>query len=186
MGTAESSIGLVPMAVSTSLSAVGLGGNEDVEGGGDVAGISAPCGFCAGLSLQERIIGFAVSFLGGVFLQLASFASWTAAVVGKPERFAVCYTLGNILMLSATCFLVGPERQWSAMKAKSRRVASGLYLGCMPLTLFCVYGLKSGLLTVICIGLQCVALGWYALSYIPFGRRVAARMGQSALRWIRG
>lgn len=187
---AAAGIGMVPMAVSSSLNLQRLTGNADEEtnedGGDDsVASINAPCSLCAGLSLTERIIGFALCFLGGSLLQVASFGSWVAAVVGRPERFAVCYTLGNVLNLSATCFLVGPERQWKSMRQKHRRVSSGVYLACMPLTLVCVYLLHSALLTLCCIVLQCCGLCWYALSYVPFGRSLASRVGQTALRWFR-
>jgi len=47
---------------------------------------------------------------------------------GNPVPFALKYTLGNILSLGASSFLVGPARQCRTMFAKERRAASLAYL----------------------------------------------------------
>ena len=128
----------------------------------------APCSLCAGLSWKERLAGFAVCYGLGCLVTILAFGSFAAVFAGAPARFALTYTLGNVLNLGSTCFLVGPSRQWSALTHKSRRVASFVYILCMVITLLCVwikwsnYGLSwlGGICTFTAVGIQCLALGW--------------------------
>ena len=45
------------------------------------------------------------------------------------------YTLGNITSLCSSGFLFGPRRQLRVMRKAKRRIAVGVYLGLMVLTL---------------------------------------------------
>ncbi|EOD09736.1 hypothetical protein EMIHUDRAFT_47231, partial [Emiliania huxleyi CCMP1516] len=54
--------------------------------------------------------------------------NWCCLTPGNPVPFALKYTLGNILSLGASSFLVGPARQCRTMFAKERRAASLAYL----------------------------------------------------------
>ncbi len=51
-----------------------------------------------------------------------------------------------------------------------RLIATLIYLGAIALTLWAAIGLKSGLLTLVAIIIQFLALIWYTLSYIPYAR----------------
>lgn len=168
-------------------------GADDPEASSMDWGIAgAPCSLCASLSWKERLAGFAVCYGLGTLLTVLSFGSFAAVFAGAPERFALTYSLGNILNVGSTCFLVGPQRQWTALTHKSRRIASAVYFSCIIFTLLCVwikwsdYGLRwlGGILTFTAVGIQCLALGWYAMSYVPFGRTIVGRMFQSARSWL--
>lgn len=57
------------------------------------------------LSYKERLIGFCVCFGLGILLQILSMGSTLGVVLGKPEKFAVLYTFGNIISIFGTFFL---------------------------------------------------------------------------------
>lgn len=124
------------------------------------------------LSYKERLIGFCVCFGLGILLQILSMGSTLGVVLGKPEKFAVLYTFGNIISIFGTFFLFGPSAQISKMKDESRREVSIIFVGSLIMTLVCVYILKAKLLTIVFLVIQFCSYIWYCLSYIPFGRSV--------------
>ena len=89
-------------------------------------------------------------------------------------------TVGNMLELSSTAFLMGPRTQLKRMTSPTRFGAAIVYVGAMIATLFSALMLPSlthwptnvvALIVVACIVVQFLAMFWYALSYIPYGRR---------------
>lgn len=131
---------------------------------------------CPSLSLEMRVIGVVACFGIGAVLSFLSLLTIPKVLQGDPTPFALLYTSGNIVSLSGSLFLVGPVRQVKNMFKKSRWLASIMYILAMSATLFCVFydGLKPTGLKMACvfiaIFLQFIALVWYALSYVPFGR----------------
>eukprot|EP01071_Lankesteria_metandrocarpae_P001229 Lankesteria_metandrocarpae@DN1395_c0_g1_i1.p1 len=105
-----------------------------------VTGNDASESCCPSLTWTERILGFSVCFAAGVIVSLASLTSLTEAFLGMPTKFAIGYTLGNLLSLCSTVFLVGPVKQFQNMTDHNRRVASGIYFVCLLLTLSYVSG----------------------------------------------
>mmetsp|Transcript_6204 Transcript_6204/g.561 ORF Transcript_6204/g.561 Transcript_6204/m.561 type:complete len:84 (-) Transcript_6204:277-528(-) len=59
------------------------------------------------MSYKERLVGFGLCCGLGWFIQLMSFGAVFALIAGKPEKFAISYSLGNFLSLLGTSFLVG-------------------------------------------------------------------------------
>lgn len=129
---------------------------------------------CPDLSYKERLIGFGACILMGTLITLSSFGSFSELVFGKPLRFAVLYSMGNLASLGSTLFLVGPRRQFRNMSNPVRAVSAGIYLVCLFGTLLTAYLVPElGWLIVTLVAVQWGALLWYTLSYIPFGRRMA-------------
>ncbi|XP_048767186.1 vesicle transport protein SFT2B-like [Ostrea edulis] len=150
------------------------GDDEDEE-----AGIVTQISNSTTLSWSTRIKGFAICFVLGVALSiLGSILLWFKNGL---ILFAVFYTIGNILSLASTCFLMGPFNQLKKMFAKTRIIATILVLVMFVLTLVCAFALKNAALTLICCILQFLALTWYALSYIPFARDAAKKCFASCL-----
>lgn len=58
------------------------------------------------LSFNERLIGFGVCVVLGYFVQILSFGA-----ILNPTKFAISYTIGNILSLCGTGFLMGFKSQ---------------------------------------------------------------------------
>eukprot|EP01120_Amphizonella_sp_Union-15-10_P010491 TRINITY_DN4204_c0_g1_i1.p1 TRINITY_DN4204_c0_g1~~TRINITY_DN4204_c0_g1_i1.p1 ORF type:complete len:159 (-),score=5.90 TRINITY_DN4204_c0_g1_i1:90-566(-) len=124
---------------------------------------------CPSFSWKQRIWGFGIcATLGFVCAVLGTFM---LVIFLSVVPFAVLYTVGNILALSATGFLVGPLRQLKTMFEPTRLIATIVYLVTLILTLF--FAFKGiFILTLICVIIQFLAFLWYALSYIPFARDV--------------
>ena len=137
--------------------------------------MGARCRRLPTLSYQQRLVGFLCCFGLGMLLSLTSLMSFTSLLGGNPTPFAFKYTLGNLLSMGASSFLVGPAKQCRDMCAPVRRGASLLYVGSLGGTLFCIFYLHSRLLTAASICVQLVAMVWYCFSYLPFGHTMLRR-----------
>ncbi|XLV02660.1 hypothetical protein S245_016997, partial [Arachis hypogaea] len=90
--------------------------------------------------------------------------------------FAVAFTLGNLLSLGSTAFLIGPKRQFTMMLDPVRIYATAIYIASMIIALFCALYVHNKLLTLLAIILEFGALIWYSLSYIPFARSMVSKI----------
>jgi ribose/xylose/arabinose/galactoside ABC-type transport system permease subunit len=127
------------------------------------------------LTLKERLIGFAVCFGLGVLIQFLSMGSLLGLVVGKANKFAFLYTVGNIISIIGTFFLVGPLKQFQNMKDESRFWTSITFVSSIILTLISLYFFNSKILIIVFVFIQFCAYIWYVLSYIPYGRDIMKR-----------
>uniref|UniRef100_A0A3B5MD24 Vesicle transport protein n=1 Tax=Xiphophorus couchianus TaxID=32473 RepID=A0A3B5MD24_9TELE len=121
------------------------------------------------LAWGTRMKGFLICFvLGAVCSILATCLLWIPGF-GLPV-FAVLYTIGNLCALASTMFLIGPLRQLKNMCAKVRALATN------SVVLVLVLQWKNnGLALLFCV-LQFLAFTWYGLSYIPFARDAVIKM----------
>jgi len=120
------------------------------------------------LSWSTRIKAFCICFVLGIALSLlGSFALFMHKGLAT---FAVFYTIGNILSMASTCFLMGPFNQMKKMFSSTRLVATLIVIGSFILTLVAAILLNKALLALICIIVQSLAMTWYSLSYIPWAR----------------
>lgn len=124
----------------------------------------------ADLTWQTRIQGFALfAALGFVSNAL----SWIALGTGMYTKYAVLATMGNLMSVCSTMMLMGPKRQCERMFDPVRREASIVFIASMFLTIFVAMVLKSTVLVALCSTVQYLALIWYSLSYVPYGREMA-------------
>jgi hypothetical protein len=129
------------------------------------------------LTFKERIGGFLSCMVLGFLISVSSFGAFSDLLMGYPVRFAVLYSMGNLTSLCSTMFLVGPRQQFKNMSHHKRRLSAVIYVGCMVCTPAVAYVWPN--MTLVIVGLvatQWLALIWYTLSYIPYGRRVAANL----------
>ncbi|EGR31397.1 hypothetical protein IMG5_110770 [Ichthyophthirius multifiliis] len=126
--------------------------------------------WCPSLSLNQRIIGFFVCTLLGWWTQMMSFASIFGVVTGSPTKFAIVFTLGNIITILSTSFLIGFVNQFKNMMTDHRREASIIFLSSIAFTLVAALMLHSKLLVFVCVLIEFCAYVWYCASYIPYGR----------------
>ena len=137
--------------------------------GSDVAKNPCPC--CQ-LTFKQRLIGFVSCFSFGFLLSFIATASlWGGDYTG----FGTLYSVGNVLTLFSTGFLMGPVTQLKNMFHSKRAGATLAYLIMIGVTLtvaFAYTGSKNvkAFLVVLCVIIQSLALTWYTLSYIPFAR----------------
>mmetsp|Transcript_10368 Transcript_10368/g.21608 ORF Transcript_10368/g.21608 Transcript_10368/m.21608 type:complete len:165 (+) Transcript_10368:122-616(+) len=118
-------------------------------------------------SKTTRLYGFLTTVSLGTFLSVMS----TFFII-NPRIFSVLYTAGNIVALSSTAFLVGPMSQLRNMFSPHRAAATIVYILLMGTTLYSALVLHKTGLTLISVSFQSLALAWYCLSYIPYGRRI--------------
>lgn len=126
---------------------------------------------CPGLSLTrtQRFYGFGICFVLGFLISVLSSLS---VIGGKLSTFAVLYTLGNIVSLASTGFLVGFVKQLKTAFKPVRVWATVIFLVSMILTLVVALVLKNVALTILCCIIQFCALFWYSASYIPYARQM--------------
>lgn len=120
------------------------------------------------LSWSTRIKAFCICFVIGILLSLlGSFALFLHRGL---TVFAVFYTLGNIMSMASTCFLMGPFNQLKKMFASTRIIATCVVIVSFVLTLIAAIVLHKAGLALLFIIIQSLAMTWYSLSYIPWAR----------------
>ncbi len=139
--------------------------------------------YCADLSYQTRLYGFLTCFALGTFMSISS-SFFVAMIAVKPAKFAVPYTIGNVLSLGSSMFFVGPKRFFRTMFNEDRRIATAVYLASLTMTLVSALYLHTGLLTFVLIIVQFCAYLWLMASYIPYGRTMLAGTARSAMSMI--
>lgn len=111
----------------------------------------------------------------GMLLSFASLLSISSLILGNPVPFAFKFTLGNLLSMGSSSFLVGPSKQLRGMFNEERRGASVAYLSALALTMLCIFKVRIALLTVGAIVIQFCAMVWYSASYFPYGQKSLKR-----------
>uniref|UniRef100_A0A0E0K1A9 Vesicle transport protein n=1 Tax=Oryza punctata TaxID=4537 RepID=A0A0E0K1A9_ORYPU len=120
---------------------------------------------------DDRLYGFAICLAAGLTCTFLSML-----VFFNPVKFGVTFTLGNLMALGSTAFLIGPKRQFDMMLDSVRIYATAVYIASIIIALFCALFVHSKLLTLLAIILEFGALVWYSLSYIPFARSVVSKV----------
>jgi len=136
---------------------------------------------CFTLSRTERLYGFGICFVTGFVI---SILSTLCLMSGNIPGFAAMYTIGNIVSLMSTGFLVGFAKQVKTMFAPVRWVASLVFIGTMIGTFLAAFLLGNFLLCLIMCIVQFLALFWYSASYIPYGRTIIKKMFGSCVESV--
>jgi len=144
-----------------------LGGNDtDQTSADEERGFVDQALDASSLSWSTRIKGFLACFIIGVVISLLG----TVMISLSLSSFAILYSLGNLVALASTLFLMGPVAQLKRMFATTRIIATILMLTFLALTLMsALWWGKKGLAIIFCV-LQFCAMTWYAISYIPYAR----------------
>ena len=156
-------------AYSSSMDTLGLGPKKEPEG------VMRVCACCPALSYKQRMTGFLLCFLFGMIVSFSALGSIGGLLLGNPRPFAVKYTIGNLLSLGSSSFLVGPAKQCRDMLAPERFLASTIYFATLFGTLFSAFWLKIQIVTFAFVLVQFAALTWYMLSYVPYGQACLKR-----------
>ncbi|KAJ9466148.1 putative vesicle transport protein SFT2B-like [Diplonema papillatum] len=125
------------------------------------------------LSWQDRVYGF---FLCVGLGFLCSMLAWASFYLGHIVRYSILLSIGNLVSLLSTGFLVGFQKQAQTMFHEKRRVTSSVYLLSMIGTIVVAVLTHKVLLAVLLCIIQYCALIWYGLSYIPYGRDIALKI----------
>ncbi|KAG2115155.1 SFT2-domain-containing protein [Suillus discolor] len=111
------------------------------------------------------IIGFALSLLGSILLFL-----------GQLGSFAVLYTIGIMVSLVGTGFVIGFASQFKLMFKPVRIIATIVFLGSVGLVFVGAFVLGNEVLCIIFVVIEYLAYTWYNLSYIPYARSAVLKL----------
>ena len=146
-----------------------------------VSGFAPNPSMCPDLDLSTRIIGFVLSFIIGFIMMMGSIGQLFSLALGGQRWFAIWYTVGNVVCLSSSFFLMGPKKQCENMLKPIRATVSMILVGSMVFCLVTALLGFSKLIVLIGIGVQFCALIWYVLSYIPYGRTYCGKCMKNCL-----
>ena len=127
------------------------------------------------LTYKERMIGFGICFGMGTLIQILSMGSVIGLLLGKPGKFAVMFSFGNIFSIFGTFFLMGPMNQIKRMSDPKRKYSCIIFILTLILTLVSYYAFHSKIFTLIFLIIQMISYYWYVLSYIPYGRELCKK-----------
>lgn len=128
--------------------------------------------FCA-LSRIQRLYGFVGCFAVGLVLSiLSTITLLTFNLVG----FAILYTIGIVVSLVGTGFLVGFLRQLKLMFKPVRLFATIIFLVSVVLCIVFAVVIGNFVLTLIFVIIEFLAYAWYCASYIPYGRAMIKKV----------
>ena len=134
------------------------------------------------LTRRQRLYGaLSCYILGGVF----SFLSTLFLFGGSRHlgQFAFVYTLGNLCSVGSSAFLVGPCRQFKVMCQPVRRIACIIWFTSMLATIvIAILFPHAGLLVLLLITIQYMAMFWYGATFIPYGRTMIKKVCQKVAR----
>ncbi|KAF3562658.1 hypothetical protein DY000_02011410 [Brassica cretica] len=117
-----------------------------------------------------------LSFMDDLNRDCALTTKQSMLVFFNPVKFGITFTLGNLMALGSTAFLIGPQRQVTMMLDPARIYATALYLASIIIALFSALYVRNKLLTLLAIILEFSGLIWYSLSYIPFARTMVSKV----------
>ncbi|KAN0075346.1 Got1/Sft2-like family domain containing protein [Tylopilus felleus] len=120
-----------------------------------------------GLTRTQRLYGFigclvlafVLSLLGSILLLL-----------GQLGSFAVLYTLGVVVALTGTGFLIGFGTQIKLMFKPVRIIATIVFLATIGLVFVGAFVIHNGVVCIVFVIIEYLAYTWYCLSYIPYAR----------------
>ncbi|KAH7929763.1 SFT2-domain-containing protein [Leucogyrophana mollusca] len=111
------------------------------------------------------IVGFVLSILGSILLFTGMLAS-----------FAILYTLGIVVSLIGTGFVIGFANQIKTMFKPVRLVATVIFLGSIGLVFVGAFVLGNEILCIVFVIIEYLAYTWYTLSYIPYARSAVLKL----------
>ncbi|GFR48075.1 hypothetical protein Agub_g9913 [Astrephomene gubernaculifera] len=125
------------------------------------------------LTWKQRFIGFGVCFGFGFLLTLISIPMlWTMQIT----KFAVLYSIGSVVSVMSTLFLMGPVKQCQRMFEEKRILATIVYIAAIAGTLAVAFTTGNAALCLIMLVIQLLALVWYCLTWVPGGQAALKSM----------
>ncbi|KAM0787128.1 hypothetical protein ACM66B_006380 [Microbotryomycetes sp. NB124-2] len=125
------------------------------------------------LSRQQRLMCFGACIVGGFALSLLGSILF---IFGQIATFALLYTIGVIVSLVGTGFLIGFKRQWKLMWDPVRATAAAIFILCIVLVFVFAFAIQIDVLVIVFAVATYVAYAWYSLSFIPYARALAKKL----------
>ncbi len=136
---------------------------------------------CPSLTLMQKLIGFGCCVVVGLVLDIIAWLSFPKLMKGQPATFAVCFSLGILVTLIGSAFLVGLFKQVRVMFRKKRIITTSIVLISLIMTIISALVLKSAPLTLIFMIIELLSYTWYVLSFLPFAQSCIKRVCRNCL-----
>lgn len=140
------------------------------------------------LSKKQRLYGFAGCIGFGFLILILAYLSLFP--IPNPRRFALLFTLSNLVTIAATGFLIGFRRQAKCAFKERRRIYTAAFIVSTTVTLIICTTVKNVAIAMVLSLLFCVvqliAFLYYTLSYLPFGTQMMDAMMRSCFQKIAG
>ncbi|XP_073027377.1 uncharacterized protein [Primulina eburnea] len=117
----------------------------------------------------KSLMYFGLFLATGVFFIFIAFTIFLPAMVLKPQKFAICFTIGCAFIVGSLFALKGPKAQLQHMFSKERLSFTLGFVGSMVGTVYASMVLHSYFLSGFFSILQVIALSYYVISYFPGG-----------------
>jgi len=122
---------------------------------------------CPKLSYKHRFIGFCVCAITGTLL---SVCGPIFLIFGEVFIWAIFYSVGNVISVASTAFVIGPLKQLKSMTDSGRLIATIIFFAACAGTILLALLTESVVFSFVCVIVQYLAFAWYSLSFIPFAR----------------
>lgn len=110
-------------------------------------------------------------FLSALFFALGFFVG-IPTIALRPQKFALCFTMGSVMFMVAFAILRGPYEHLRGMLSTDRLPFTTVYVGSILSTLYFTFqfgGVSGYVFVLASAGLQILALLWYLISFLPGG-----------------
>lgn len=149
------------------------------EAGQSVTG--AVGGVASMASNPVKLAQFVGIFFVGMLLITLSFTFLPVMVVA-PQKFALLFAVGSIVVMGSLAFLKGPKALISQLMQREKLPFSATYIVSLVGTLVATIVLRSFLLTALFGLTQAISLMYFLASYVPGGKAVLNFCGRCTSR----
>lgn len=159
--------------------AAGAAKNKLSEAGQSVGGAVGGVGALA--MNPKKLVTFVGIFFVGCLLITLSF-SFLPVLVISPQKFALLFAFGSIVIMGSLAFLKGPKALASQLMQREKLPFSSAYIVGLVGTLVATIVMRSFILTAVFGIIQAVALLYFLASYVPGGKAVLNFFGRCTSR----
>eukprot|EP01024_Parvocaulis_polyphysoides_P010665 TRINITY_DN1368_c0_g1_i1.p1 TRINITY_DN1368_c0_g1~~TRINITY_DN1368_c0_g1_i1.p1 ORF type:complete len:263 (-),score=3.72 TRINITY_DN1368_c0_g1_i1:48-755(-) len=117
----------------------------------------------------NQMVQFGFLFGGGLLFLMLAFSLGLPMLAITPSKFAISFSLGCLCLMLAFCALRGWKSSWDHMMTRERLPFTAGYIASIIGTLYAAMIMHSYLLSLLCSGVQVLALMYYIMSYFPGG-----------------
>mmetsp|Transcript_12658 Transcript_12658/g.20275 ORF Transcript_12658/g.20275 Transcript_12658/m.20275 type:complete len:173 (+) Transcript_12658:54-572(+) len=114
------------------------------------------------MSYMQRMAGFIMTLIAGLVMMGLASMYLPMVLIGMPQKFAFTYAVSNLLLLTSSCFMVGPKKQIENMMQSHRAFAAVGWLTSTLGLLYVVWRMRFFVYVATALSVQVV---WYYYCY---------------------
>mmetsp|Transcript_1422 Transcript_1422/g.2028 ORF Transcript_1422/g.2028 Transcript_1422/m.2028 type:complete len:211 (-) Transcript_1422:202-834(-) len=121
------------------------------------------------MSYMQRMAGFIMTLIAGLVMMGLASMYLPMVLIGMPQKFAFTYAISNLLLLTSSCFMVGPKKQIENMMQSHRAFAAVGWLTSTLGLLYVVWRMRFFVYVATALSVQIICLLYYVGTYLPWG-----------------